>query len=1677
MAPKFPKFTAAEFAAFKKGLAALEKRTVPLTEAGTKSLQNKSPDELVALDELLMGGAKLGEVQGTGVGRPIDTQGPLWAQTAPSIAWGAGKPMSPTKPYRVGDAEMAGQWQPPMMAQREAAQTQAQLNAASVPEAQDNALRAGEGTVQAQEFNSDATYGDPYLSAAESPGRAKENNWPASWKKWENIPAAVGTVATGAAVLGAGQAQAADDWETGPVQGDDWETSPAAEPQAQVDDWETGPAPEMQVETGGAGFYPPPTGMPELLAAPATGAPAAPATSSAQSAYGAPPEAEVPFASAFGGLEKFRTEHALPIMQYLQGLNRAAWFGDDPELAKHGITPKLTGPGAKLRESHPAAAMNIESIGKLALGETELNTLGREGPLLNEATAQAERALGPELGPLYSAAAQSFGTGLSQFPLYIIPGIGKSAVAQGATSGLLTSFVDPEIDVKTGTLGGAAAGGVLGGVFKLGAKLAGVAGDVFRAGGSGWKKGIPAPTPFVPIAVLHAADEPALADAIMQMPEGDALDTILKATPEPVAAVEKGTGAATPRAAARRAARAAKQPVVVAIDVVDGAVVKKGLVLAADGVHSVTPPKNFKGKMVATQKALDAASMDPTNPDFDWFVPGKSTISPDWVARSADEIPSIKSSEMKITPDVYEGSVLVLEGGFGDGTARLYDVKSPELHEKILLRRKLTEVRLPDGRKVRGFEQSEGQLFPPEAAENIPGATKEVVDLTQLNEASIRVMSPNEIRHVVAERSAALELAAGDSAKEAADAAAKQADMMLGGNGSGAHLPPDPPMRPPDPPPPAPHNMDPLFDVKNRWEGSIVKRWLVHPAARRDLPHKLADAAAEKASVDILEKYRWDTYQSLQKVAPEVSKLNPAQRAYLLSDLSRFVEGHISSNKLTQDHPELSRALFDRTEVYKQQIAANEQRLIDSKMLLPGEKLDDLAPLGDDEVEAYATRMFYRDMMKPGEWFKLLKSDKRQWDRLVGQIADAEYSHAKIGPREEVERRALAERHLGYLAGNPKLMRQAAKNKGSEFTDAQGSLKKRGDLTRWELEARGEIDDGFARISETMTRQKQLILQGEVMADLARNPEFTRLGDAATPEMISGPNPWKSPTETNSRQFGAARGMWMHPEVYDAVVTIPLMQKNTDHFFRRAVQIMKWNQTVGNHGSWVRNIRYNFQNMMISGFVNPWAVPVTLGSGLRRFGHDFAAYSKAPGLTVGEFAGDVGRERFQRFMELGIVGSDYSSHEFKTSVAAMTRHLENEARLTGKVNAIDALLPAAQAPGKSVDWLSDKYGAIDTRMKYATALAGLEKGGINLDTGAVNVEKAIKFIGGRYRPGMGTKAIVDQVFRRAAQGIHLSFPMMDRVSPAVAKLAGNELVMAANPYLKVTAEMQRVYAQLPGRLLTEPGMKGTGVAIGVAAGLTALAVKAGREMSGMTEANTEAAFASAPPAMQQFKPGSLHWFARMGNGRIRSVDLTGDFMPLTYLVGDPNANFVTNGLRNLLISPVNGSILEPELLGMVGQTGILGPQYVPPKTAEWQQGAAKAFIDIAARGAVPGTLRTLYGAAAKGEVGFAPPGGRQVPVQPQSPLATGVNMLLGPGTVNEYGNQADMDRAVQSARWEFDEARRAFRAVNTRNEGQSTGMYTLPLDKQEALKKAEAVMNAKLRKLEDLQQKFRKVTP
>ncbi|UOF79741.1 hypothetical protein [Caudoviricetes sp.] len=1376
---------------------------------------------------------------------------------------------------------------------------------------------------------------------------------------------------------------------------------------------------------------------------------------------------------AWDKLRLFKSEHIAPVVNMIQTANREALVnGRLP-----GMPPRAepeAGPLGKLRKADPSAAFEIENLGKLALGETDLNQPGSQHPAARKAINDATAFWGDTGAAFLTSMMQQTGS----LPLYSIGG--------PVSGGLISGMIDPEADPESNVVAGVA----LHGAFSaLGAGVSKLAGAVEKTKGEfdAARKGT------FSIRVPQGGRLPNPERANWQPPEMRKffMRPIALTPPEEVGDLAHSLGS-LPASVIPSKTAVKDAAVIVVTRAPNGQLERSAVILpdppAALGPNSTNPgtlrarrevamriPLTNSAKVaddipvISTPEVEASARADPAGEENWVLSPGKFSGFRD-LSRELDMTDWTTQEVAKYGDGLVLAFTKAAEEG---GMARLYEASSPALFSDIMRSRGLAEVRREDGSRVLGFvrnlDNGEQLLVRPDASEAIPGGA--TADFKVGPGDTVRTIESNpELRGLFAQRKLMLEEIndAHALADATNDALQKRPWKTPEVRSAGAPPPVRFAMDPPAPiRGPEPTNVDQLEELRWRQEPSLgdkISRQMLPPTARGPIDQR--NAAIMAASADAFKRLAPEKMQAFAREFPELGQMKPWEQANVQRDISSWMNGDLKLEDLQRKHPQVTNTLSKRLQDEMAAVQRRDRELRALNMLQPEEELSKLLGYDptDDDILYTGVKLYFRHLLPAGEWAKAARKDEQGMKALTAAIMQDVYSTPHFKEKTPEQRWALAERHLDYLLGDPALLAESRQNPQSAWKDliseASGSLKARKDLRWWEKAALGEIDNGFLRLAESTARQEQLIQRGKMWRDITQNPSMCSV------EI----NPAVGHTHQLSltpSKYGMAAGKWVSPELFEAVEQIPLMQRNVQNSIGHAITALKWAQTVGNPGSWWTNYFSNAQNVLLSNLVNPFSSPLVIGRGFRRFSNDYKAHMLNPG----------GREtpeqaRFMDALSGGILGSDYASAEFKRSAMDWARVLQKEEATFGKVHGLDLM----NRLGRSKDWLSGKYGAIDPMWKYATFSAGLEKGGINPLTHSIDSAKgrlkAIKFLGPLYNPALDNtelqKAVTQEVLRR----IHLSFPMLDRVSPAVTKMGKN--IGFINPYVKVRMEQLRVYSQLPSRLMNEPGMRGTMLMNVALMGSLYAGLKFARSANGMTQQRVDEAWASAPDYIKRFKPGAMALPFRDQHGRVQFLDFTSGFEPATYLQGSPEAAWYKKVAINFALSPVDGSVAEPGLLQMLANGGIADPTMRDPSVAQWQQGGASLMGDLVAKFG-PQIFRNTYNTLERGGVGFEPKTRAGVKAEPQSPWTTAINVVMGSNRTFAYGSEKDKKASILETYYGKVAPRiKELRDVAKKTDGQSAGTLRGALDKKEALGKAKVEVQQGVQQLKDQKKKVGK---
>lgn len=126
---------------------------------------------------------------------------------------------------------------------------------------------------------------------------------------------------------------------------------------------------------------------------------------------------------------------------------------------------------------------------------------------------------------------------------------------------------------------------------------------------------------------------------------------------------------------------------------------------------------------------------------------------------------------------------------------------------------------------------------------------------------------------------------------------------------------------------------------------------------------------------------------------------------------------------------------------------------------------------------------------------------------------------------------------------------------------------------------------------------------------------------------------------------------------------------------------------------------------------------------------------------------------------------------------------------------------------------------------------------------------------------------------------------------------------------------------------------------------------------------------------------------------------------------------------------------------------------------------------------LPGFLKNSYNTLERGGIGFEPKGWHGPDADPAAPEITGINMLAGPNRLQEIGGESARLKALAAAKAEAKQAEMEYRKIKYLNEGQSTGTFSSPLAKEDAIRRAYAIAKEKADRAKALSVKVNQPLP
>lgn len=573
------------------------------------------------------------------------------------------------------------------------------------------------------------------------------------------------------------------------------------------------------------------------------------------------------------------------------------------------------------------------------------------------------------------------------------------------------------------------------------------------------------------------------------------------------------------------------------------------------------------------------------------------------------------------------------------------------------------------------------------------------------------------------------------------------------------------------------------------------------------------------------------------------------------------------------------------------------------------------------QVDAYVARSFMAYMLPPGQWSKIVTKN----NSLMGEgIA---WLRKENGLTDNSQDSDLANK-LFDLIGSPDPF-NAMQDPKFGIKSAQ-HLKTKQDLPPVLLKLLGEVESGSVALGISLGTQRALISNAMVWKEIAVRPDW------AVPSTLNDQSKigWQKLPD-NKRWYGDASGMYVSPEIYDTMVTLPNTIENSKFLFQNLIGFVKAMEVAGGGaGPWVNNTVGNLYGSIKSGGLDPLGSPVKAGRAIVQTVKAMRSYAKNPtgfGAPDTVFA-SVPMSSANIVVEAkryGIDAAGFHGTEVDPIQKRLADHLlEQIAAMPGNSNyfSIQERVKSAALKFISVHkspvmkFLGHAFDQNDRLFKIANWMALTEK----------FTKDPAKFL--QLPPGTPLPQVRDMAKRLAAYRVNRSFIQPSMIGPGIDKIRKSAAGLGAKFFTTFTEDL-RVTGDIPAHIAEEPALAWRLFKYSTA--MAALFGGAGvaRRLSGIPDEECTAALMQQTTMRKgpDFMQACLPW--RDSKGRAQLWDMS-SYLPITkYFQGVEGEPMFQRVLTNAFTLPVEGGGGE----GIVGNT-------LSAFGARGLEGGAEAFV-------------------------------------------------------------------------------------------------------------------------------------
>lgn len=1009
------------------------------------------------------------------------------------------------------------------------------------------------------------------------------------------------------------------------------------------------------------------------------------------------------------------------------------------------------------------------------------------------------------------------------------------------------------------------------------------------------------------------------------------------------------------------------------------------------------------------------------------------------------------------TPDVIppENPALVLAWKNmrenGGGFAQVYEAGTPEFNRDLLRSRSLVRVEFthPDGRADTGvgFWGYDGSVvFAPDATENIPGAIPRDLTFKQTrinpnvdpsgikpeNQAwEIQQLTDDEMMALVndmrarneLDREIAAEAARGGALTDGVPAPANRPpnDFDVGMNAIGPGLAAAGSLMADNPGatavaaaivsflPPAKQAIGKALTKMNNAAGAAG---LLADTVYGEVFK--VDASIIAFSLRHYKRLTNDLNKQLVASFRDAAQ-TPQQREQFNNQLKYFIENHQANNPAPLP-PQLQPAIQQKVQKFVAE-RNYEWALIEQL----GGTVPDKTPTGNAELE----RLFALDYFRKGG---INYEEEGAWKKLYNHVTGY-----KTSDNQWIDR---IRKNNPYGAPDRliNLLTDKEASKVSKNTRAYDGIM-------------GRMSTEMEMASDYMNRKLQLN-QLAFMKVLADNTQ------------ASSPIVNQALGHTNQVTFngsGLLKGKFVSDETFKAIHTYPKDQEVLQNTMLGIVNMIKFNKTVLNPTTWVKNTMGNVWGVMNSNIVSSWNMAYRMPKGVLQMRKDLAKFN------ADVMANDPAVHRVHKTLKYGLLGN-----EFESMRPAMQDVLENLAdpkaytsqRSWGEKIANGYFM----AKDNTLGAMAHTYSKIDMATKYSLYVNGLERWGIDLATnklrpGVKGRRMAADLLGASVAGNftITDDVITDMIEREIVRRIHLSLPMVDRIGPVATSL--NKLSPVTSPWLRTASELTRTTLQMPYRMFNEKGYAVNALKTGSFLGTILGVNKALRLHEGISDEQVDDAKRLAPKNITNYMPGATATKFYVGKGEDRGLvffDLANGLIePMQWMrggevssVADLGKKFGANGMNIIF----GGGVLEEESKAIQSSLGLIDtPQnYSIPF---YKQGDTVRFVTQKALAAGPAFINTAAQIYNTNNM----PSGRGLSGVDKLKQPLSMQLLKAAGVfVAVMGTKKQKEYRLLELDKRNDELDAELNSVGFQREGSPTGPLQEPYDKEKVKAKLKA---------------------